>query len=138
MEAIRCMEDELRDLLVISHDTTFKELEEFGEMTFNDFVERVENKYSEDEEAEFYDILERVYDDKREVFADMAWEDLQYATPYDDDDERATDFLKWCEQGEFGSCFVADNGYKIYKIWEDGQGSDVINVMFADNKLYRY
>lgn len=78
------------------------------------------------------------YESALEDFASRVWEEVKDYTPYDDDDPRSSNFAEWCQNGEMNSRFDDDvDGLHIYKIFTDSRKKNAINVIFADDKIYR-
>lgn len=141
----------------------FEHLEWYADCSFDDYFTEIQEIWSENGEflGNGFDMIfakiilndatrsilenlfeyarEFVYDQELENFASRAWEECKDYTPYDADDERATNFEKWCENGEMNSCFCNDvDGIVVYKIWENQERKQAINVFFCDDKIYRY
>lgn len=93
----------------------------------------------EDLERAFEEARDSEYESALESFAARYWDEVKDYTPYDEGDPRATDFDVWCQEGEMNSRFDDDEaGVHVYKMYTNSSEDTVINVIFADDKIYRY
>lgn len=104
----------------------------FGKVVLNDDTR-------DDLEKAFENARECVYNSAMINFSERVWKEVKDYTPYPAGTECATNFQKWCECGEMNSRFDDDvQGIHIYKIYDNQLQKNVINVIFEDEKIYRY
>lgn len=92
----------------------------------------------DDLENMFEQARDNEYESALEDFASHVWEEVKDYTPYNEDDPRSSNFDEWCQNGEMNSRFDDVDGVHIYKIFTNSEKKTAINVIFADDKIYRY